>query len=364
MTESVVLVGTRKGLWIGRSDSGRQDWAWDPPQFLMQEIYATCIDASAEGQRMLVGATSTHFGPGVFASEDGGRTWSEAVAAPVRFPEGLGASVERIWQIQPGAQPGVVYAGTEPSALFRSTDGGRSFELVRSLWDHPHRTDWGAGFGGQAIHTIVPHPTDADTVTVAMSTGGVYRTTDGGASWSPSNKGIKAYFFPDPWPEFGQCVHKVARDSGDPDRLYLQNHHGVYRSEDDGRSWSSIADSLPTDFGLTMLAHPSRGGVAYNWPITADGERIPPGRACRVFRTEDAGKTWSPLTAGLPQQQYYDVVLRDGMCADGAEPAGVYFGTRNGEVYASADEGDSWSLVAGHLPSVLCVRAAVLDGAA
>jgi photosystem II stability/assembly factor-like uncharacterized protein len=196
-----------------------------------------------------------------------------------------------------------------------------------------------------------------------MSTGGVYRTEDGGRSWAPANTGVKAYFLPDPWPEFGQCVHKVARDSGDPDRLYLQNHHGVYRSDDDGRSWNSIADTLPTDFGLTILAHPHRGGVAYNWPITADGERIPPGHACRVFRTEDAGRTWSPLSAGLPQQQYYDVVLRDGMCADDGEPAGIYFGTRNGEVYASPDEGDSWTLVAGHLPSVLCVRAAELDGA-
>jgi photosystem II stability/assembly factor-like uncharacterized protein len=171
---------------------------------------------------------------------------------------------------------------------------------------------------------------------------------------------VKAYFMPDPWPEFGQCVHKVARDSVDPSRLYLQNHHGVYRSDDDGRTWSSIADTLPTDFGFAMVAHPRRGGVAYGYPIIADGKRMPPDLACRVFRTEDAGATWTPLSDGLPQDNCYDIVLRDGMSADDGDPTGVYFGTRNGQVYASADEGDSWRCVAEHLPSVLSVRAAVV----
>jgi photosystem II stability/assembly factor-like uncharacterized protein len=358
MTESVLLVGTRKGLWVGRSDSERQHWTWDPPQFLMQEIYATCIDSRGGGRRMLVGATSTHFGPGVFASDDGGRTWSEAVAAPVRFPEKLGASVERIWQIQPGTEPGVVYAGTEPSALFRSADGGRSFELVRSLWDHPHRTDWGAGFGGQAIHTIVPHPTDADTLTVAMSTGGVYRTVDGGSSWDPANKGIKAYFFPDPWPEFGQCVHKVASHPAAPDRMFAQNHHGVYRTDDAGSSWVSIADGLPSDFGFPIVVHPHRPETVFVFPLTADGERIPPQAQARVWRSDDAGATWSPSQAGLPDG-FYAAVLRDAMTVDAGDPAGLYLGARDGTVYVSTDDAESFTQIAAHLPDVTSVRAAV-----
>ena len=187
-------------------------------------------------------------------------------------------------------EPDVVWAGTEPSALFRSDDGGRSFELVRSLWDHPHRPQWEAGFGGQAMHTVLPHPRDPARLLVAMSTGGVYRSEDGGASLGAGQHRHQAYFMPDEWPEFGQCVHKVARDAGNPERLYAQNHHGVYRSDDDGRTWSSIADGLPTDFGFPMVAHPRRGGVVWTFPLVADGERFPPDHRCRVFRSEDAGE--------------------------------------------------------------------------
>jgi photosystem II stability/assembly factor-like uncharacterized protein len=270
--------------------------------------------------------------------------------------------LKRVWQLAPGpdSQPGRIYAGTEPSALFVSDDGGETFEMVRSLWDHPHREKWGAGFGGQAIHTVLPHPADTSSVLVAMSTGGVYRTADAGASWTANNTGIKAYFLPDPWPEFGQCVHKVARDAGDPDRFYAQNHHGVYRSDDAGATWQSIAEGLPSDFGFAMVAHPRRPGVIYNFPLTADARRYPTGERCQVFRSQDAGATWEPLTDGLPSEPFYPAVLRDAMCADDAEPTGVYFGTRSGEVYASRDEGDSWALVAGHLPDVLSVRAAVV----
>jgi hypothetical protein len=191
-----------------------------------------------------------------------------------------------------------------------------------------------------------------------MSTGGVYRSVDGGAGWTPANSGIRANFLPDEWPEYGQCVHKVARDPADPERLYAQNHHGLYRCEDDGGSWTSIADGLPADFGFPIVAHPSRGGVVYTFPLVADRERFPVDRACRVFRSTDAGATWQPLTQGLPQGPFFPVVLRDAMCVDDQSPAGVYFGTRSGEVYASRDDGDSWAQVAAHLPDVLCVRSA------
>jgi hypothetical protein len=311
---------------------------------------------------VLVSATSEHWGPSVFTSDDLGATWDEPDQGAIEFPADTGQSLARVWQIAPSpSEDGVVWAGSEPQGLFRSEDGGSHFQFVRPLWDHPHRPEWGSGYGGAAIHTVLPHPTDPARVLVAMSTGGVYRTEDGGDSWNAANAGIRVSFLPDPEPEFGQCVHKVARDAAESDRLFLQNHHGVYRSDDDGRSWQPIDQTLPTTaFGFAMVTHPSRGGVAYNFPVQSDGARIPPERACRVFRTEDAGGSWTPLVNGLPQDSYYGVVLRDAMCTDDADPAGVYFGTRNGDVFASADEGESWSAAAAHLPDVLCVRAAAL----
>ena len=361
MSESVLLVGTRKGLWIGRSDAERARWDWSEPEFLMQSIYATCVDTRGDQPRLFVSGTSEHWGPGVYRSDDLGRTWTETQGAAVHFPDDLGSSVERVWQIQPGraGDSDVLYAGTEPSALFRSDDRGESFELIRSLWDHPHRPEWGAGFGGQAIHTVVPHPDDADRVTVAMSTGGVYQTTDGGGSWSPSNTGIKAYFFPDPWPEFGQCVHKVASHPARPERMYAQNHHGVYRSDDGGHTWESIADGLPSDFGFPIVVHPHDPDTVFVFPLVADGERIPPHGQARIWRSTDAGQTWAPSSAGLPDR-FYAAVMRDALTADDAEQAGLYFGARDGSVYGSTDDGDTWTMLADHLPDVLSVRAAVV----
>ncbi len=359
---NTLMIGTSKGLFLARSDDDRRSWHVSEPIFPMTGIYAVAIDKRGERPRLFAGMTSSHYGPGMATSDDGGQSWHEPERAPIAFPADTEASLQRVWAIAPGPadQPRRVYAGVEPSALFQSDDGGQSFELVRGLWDHPHRPEWAAGFGGQAIHTVLPHPSDGDAMLVAMSTGGVYRTADSGATWSADNTGIKAYFMPDPWPEFGQCVHKVARDAADADRLYAQNHHGVYRSDDGGKSWESIADGLPSDFGFGMVAHPRRGDVIYTFPVEADASRFPPDKRCRVFRSTDAGKTWEPLTNGLPDQPYYGITLRDAMCADDADPTGVYFGTRVGEVYASRDEGDSWSRVAADLPDVLCVRAATL----
>ena len=361
MAEAVLMVGTKKGLWIGRSGADRQHWEWSEPKLSMQGIYGTGIDIRGDRPRLFAGATSEHWGPGVFRSDDLGETWTETQGAAVRFPADLGSSVERVWQIQPGPadQPGVVYAGTQPSALFRSADSGESFELVRSLWDHPHRPQWGEGFGGQAIHTVVPHPDDDQRVTVAMSTGGVYRTADGGRSWAPANIGIKAYFLPDPWPEFGQCVHKVAAHPARPERLFAQNHHGVYRSDDGGDSWASIADGLPADFGFPIVVHPQDPDTVFVFPLVADGERFPPDGKARVWRSADAGETWAPSTSGLPDG-FYAAVMRDAFTADNADRAGLYFGARDGSVFASFDGGDTWTQLAEHLPDVLSVRAAVV----
>ncbi|MGK5739812.1 WD40/YVTN/BNR-like repeat-containing protein [Micromonospora sp. URMC 103] len=357
---TLLAIGTSKGLFLATSTDGRRTWRVDGPRFPMTGVYAVGIDKRRAAPRLLASTTSSHFGPSVAVSDDLGASWQEPEQAPVAFPADTGASLGRVWQLTPAGpdQPDVVWAGTEPSALFRSEDGGVTYELVRALWEHPHRAEWGAGFGGQAVHTVLPHPADADRILVAMSTGGVYRSDNGGASWAPGNTGIRAYFLPNEWPEFGQCVHKVTRDAGDPDRLYAQNHHGVYRSDDDGRTWSSIAEGLPSDFGFPIVTLPGRPDTVFTFPLAADGERWPVEHRCRVNRSGDAGSSWQALTAGLPDAPFFPSVLRDAMCADDAEPGGVYFGTRSGEVYASRDEGDSWSLVAAHLPDVLCVRAA------
>lgn len=363
MSETVLLIGTKKGLWIGRSDTERREWTLDGPMFEMQGIYSVGVDTRGERPRLFAGGTSEHWGPAVFHSDDLGQTWDEPPEGSIGFATGDDASLERVWQIQPAPedQPGVVYAGAQPSSLWRSTDGGVRFELVRGLWDHPHRKDWGAGFGGQAIHTVLPHPTDPQRMSVAMSTGGVYQTADGGESWEPANHGIKAYFMPDPDPEFGQCVHKLAGHPDVPERLFAQNHHGVYRSDDGGAIWKSIADGLPSDFGFPIVVHPHEPATVYVFPLIADGNRIPTDAKCRVFRSRDAGATWEALSNGLPDVPSYAPVLRDALCVDQADPAGVYVGTRDGCVYASADAGDNWTEVARHLPDVLTVRAAVLS---
>ncbi|MDQ1483031.1 MAG: hypothetical protein QOF35_1107 [Actinomycetota bacterium] len=359
MTQTLVAVGTRKGLWLARSDD-RTTWTIDGPHCLMREVPSIGIDTRGSRPRILVGFRSEHWGPTIVRSDDLGQTWDETPDGAIRFPQDTGAAVARVWQITPDVhEDNVVWASTEPQALWRSDDRGETFSLVRGLWDHPHRPEWGAGFGGAAIHTILPNPADSKAMLVAMSTGGVYRTADGGQSWTPNNSGIKAAGMPDPFPEFGQCVHKVARDSVNSSRLYAQNHHGVYRSDDGGATWASIADGLPTDFGFTVLAHPSKADTLWLIPVTADMNRTPPGAQLQVQRSSNAGASWVTCSAGLPAPSY-TCVLRDAAGADNHPEAGIYFGTRNGEVYASVDEGESFSRIAEQLPDVLCVRAAVL----
>jgi hypothetical protein len=362
MPTTLLAIGTGKGLFLAHSDDERQTWNVSGPHFPMTGVYAVGIDTRRDPVRLLAGVESSHFGPIVATSDDLGATWHEPDQRPIAFPEGSDTAVARVWQITPGPadQPDVVYASTEPQGLFRSTDGGETYRFVRGLWDHPHRPEWGAGFGGPAIHTILPHPNDPKRMLVAMSTGGVYRTDDGGETWEAGNTGIRAYFLPDEYPEFGQCVHKVARHPDRPDQFFAQNHHGVYRSDDGGASWVSIADGLPSDFGFAMVVHPHRPGVIYNFPLEADGRRYPPDARCRVYRSEDAGGSWQALSDGLPTDPFYPSVLRDAMCTDEAESAGIYFGTRGGDVFASRDEGEHWQQIASHLPEVLCVRAGML----
>ena len=362
--KTLLMVGTRKGLWLGTSDEARSAWSWTGPHFPMEEVYSVMVDQRGDQPRLLAGASSSWLGPQVWRSDDLGSTWDETPNGAARFPEDTGATLARVWQLQPGLSSdggdGVVWAGTEPGAIFRSTDRGETFSLVRGLWDHPHREEWNAGFGGQAFHTILPHPSDPDRVLAALSTGGVYVTADGGDSWAPSNTGVKAEFFPGErnYPEFGQCVHKVARDAEDPERFYLQNHGGVYRSDDGGASWQDIAPGLPTDFGFAMVAHPRRGGTAYNFPIDGAEGRWPVDGKARVYRTTDAGSSWEALGEGSLPDGYYAAVMRDAMCVDDHDDVGLYFGGRNGGVWCSPDEGRTWQEIHKDLPDVLVVRAA------
>jgi len=231
---------------------------------------------------------------------------------------------------------------------------------VRGLHDHPHRPRWEPGGGGLCLHTILPDPVDRHRMIVAISTGGVYRTDDGGRSWEARNRGVRAEFLPDKHPEFGQCVHKVVQHPKRPETLFLQNHWGLYRSDDGGESWRDIARDVPSDFGFAMVAHPHDPDVVYIVPLESDGFRVTPEGRMRVYRTRDGGGSWEALTNGLPQEQAYETVLRDGMAADALDPAGIYVGTRSGKLFGSADGGASWSTLAAGLPPVVCVKTAVI----
>ncbi|GAT69310.1 glycosyl hydrolase [Planomonospora sphaerica] len=359
MHDALLAIGTRKGLFLARSTGGGP-FEVDPVRFSTIGVSAVAIDTRSPSPRLLAGIEYGHFGPSVMWSDDLGGTWQEAEQAPIAFPEETGAALERVWQLQPSpSEPDVVWAGVEPGALFRSEDRGITFSLVEGLWNHPHRAQWHPGGGGLCMHTVLPHPSDPKTIAIAVSTGGFYRSTDGGASWEAANQGIRAPFLPEgsQYPEFGQCVHKVTGHPARPERLFLQHHFGVYRSDDFGGSWTSIGDSLPSDFGFPIVVHPERPDTVYVFPLKADMDRTPVDHRCRVFRSDDAGGSWQALSTGLPEDPLHSTVLRDAMCAS---PAGVFFGTRDGEVYGSRDDGESWFTVARHLPDVLTVRAAVL----
>jgi hypothetical protein len=358
--DTLLMVGTMKGAFLFHSDASRQSWQWSGPYFPGNAVYAMAYDGRKGRDRIWAGVQSMHWGAVLRTSDDFGGNWTNPEEANIRFPAGAEWSLKNIWQITrgPAGQPDTLYCGVEPAALFVTHDAGESWSLVQGLYDHPHRARWEPGFGGLCLHTVLPDPADDQRITVAISTGGVYQSADGGKSWSAKNNGVRAEFLPDKHPEFGQCVHKIAQHPKHPQRLYLQNHWGLYKSEDGGESWQDIANGVPSDFGFPMVVHPDDPDTAYIIPLTSDEFRTVPEKKLRVYRTRDAGRSWEPLTNGLPQEEAYECVLRDSMAAAAGTPAGIYFGTRSGRVYGSNDDGDSWSLLHGSLPPVTCVKAA------
>ena len=361
----LVLVGTTKGAFIFSSSESRKKWKVDGPHFPGESVYSIAYDQRGGRSRTLVGSHSNHWGSTIRLSDDFGQTWTGPERQAVRFPETSGLSLAQVWQITPGRvdEPNVVWCGVEPAALFQSRDAGESWESVEGLLKHPHRAQWMPGGGGLCLHTIVLDPKDRQRMGVAISTGGFYRTEDGGKSWRPRNNGVRAVFLPNKQPEFGQCVHKVVHHPARPERLFLQNHWGLYRSDDWGDSWQDIANGVPSDFGFAMQMHPHDPDTVYIVPIQSDEFRVVPDAKLRVYRTQNAGKSWKPLADGLPQERAFESVLRDGLTADTHDPAGIYFGTRSGKLFASSDDGESWKEIADALPSICCVKAAVVGEA-
>lgn len=357
--DELLLVGTIKGAFILRSNAQRTRWEVGGPYFHGNAIYALAYDTRAGRQRIWASAQS-YWGTNLRSSDDFGRSWTNPQESPIRFPLDTAVSLKNIWQITPGREdePDTLYCGVEPAALFESRDAGETWSLNRALFDHPHRARWLPSNGGLALHTIVPDPADRQRMYVAISTGGVYRTCDGGQSWTAQNRGVRVTFMPNKYPDFGQCVHKIVMHPARPERLFLQNHWGVYRSDDGAESWTDIAGGLPSDFGFAMIVLPRKPECVCIAPVESDEFRCSCDGHLRIYRTRNAGSSWEALSRGLPQRAAYETVLRDAMTTDTCDPTGIYFGTRSGQLFSSRDDGKSWERIAEGLPSILCVRSA------
>ncbi len=352
----LLFVGTKKGLFILESDAARDRWEVRGPLCEKWAIHDATYDPSS-GTLYAAGGDAW-FGPAVWRSSDLGETWAHSSAGMTYGEDG--PRITTVWNVTPAH--GAVFAGVEEAGLFRSDDGGATWAHVRGLTDHPTRSEWFPGNGGLILHTIVPHPDDPDRLWVAISAVGVFETQDGGATFIARNRGLRNDYLPDPEPEVGHCVHKMVRAAGSETVFYQQYHGSVYRTDDATRSWRDIRGALPSGFGFPMVAHPRDPRTAYVIPLTEDvGRHMIDGQAA-VWRTRDGGETWEDLRAGLPQERAYIGVLREAMGGDGMDPAGIYFGTGTGQLFASADEGESWRMIADLLPPIWSVDAAVIPG--
>ena len=365
MPKVVLTVGTRKGLFLLESDASRDKWTQRGPFLQGDDINHGTVDVRTG--TVYATANSPWFGNRVARSSDLGKTWQDSTGSP-KLAEGSDKSVAKLWRIQPAgdSEPGVLHCGADPACLFRSDDGGDTWIENEALTNHPTREGWFPGAGGLITHSIVVDPANKDRMWLAISAAGVFRTQDGGKSWQPMNSNLKnvlAKYDPnaEKYPAVGQCVHHLVHAAGNGDRLYAQTHWGTYRSDDGAATWTEITEGLPSDFGMMIAAHPHNPDVAYVLPLQGAEFRCPPEAKLRVYRTTNAGKTWEPMTRGLPQEDAYMGTYREGMSADTLPQAGIYFGTNTGQLFASTDEGESWRRITPDLPPISSVSAAVLE---
>lgn len=354
----LTLLGTKKGVFILRSDEARSDWSLSGPYCEHWPMNHVVAD---EATGTIYGAGGdAWFGPAVWKSTDLGESWTHS-SEGLRYPEGKDP-ISAVGSLASGH--GRLYAGVAPAGLFASDDGGESWQEIDGLQQHPTRPEWQPGGAGLILHSLVLDPADENKIWVGVSSAGVFHTADGGRTWEPRNTGTRCDFLPEDqrYPEFGQCVHCLVMAPGGKGRLYQQNHCGMYRSDDGGRNWASIEDGLPSSFGFPAAVHPRDPETLFLLPLNGDihGRYMPDAKAA-AWRTRDGGATWSDKRAGLPQESAYFGVLRQALAVDRLEPAGVYFGTGSGEVYASHDEGETWDCVAQHLPTISSVETLVLE---
>ncbi len=366
MSQVRVLVGTRKGAFVLTADGKRKDWKVDGPHFAGWEMYHL-KGSPADPNRIYASQSSGWFGQQIQRSDDGGTSWEpvnnkfayDGVAGTHQWYDGTAHPWEfkRVWHIEPSlSDPDTVYAGVEDAALFRSSDGGKSWNELSGLREHDTGKHWQPGAGGMCLHTIVLDPSDPQRMYIAISAAGAFRTKDGGATWTPINRGLVSNFMPNPTAEVGHCVHRIAMHRTRPDVLYMQKHWDVMRSNDAGDTWHEVSGNLPTDFGFVIDVHAHEPETIYVVPIKSDSEHFPLDGQLRVYRSRTGGNDWEPLTQGLPQSHCYVNVLRDAMAVDSMEECGVYFGTTGGQVYGSSNAGDTWAPLVRDLPPVLSVE--------
>jgi hypothetical protein len=365
-----VLIGTRKGAFVLTSDEARKDWEVEGPHFGGWEVMHVA-GSPVRPERLFASQWTDWHGQVVQRSDDGGRTW-EPVGNEFSYQGAAGThqwydgtphpwEFKRVWHFEPSpSDPDVVYAGVEDAALFRSADGGHTWEELAGLRTHSTGDRWSPGAGGLCLHTILIDPANERRMYVAISAAGAFRTDDGGETWRVATGGLSSDFLPDPEASVGHCIHRLAMHPSRPDTVFMQKHWDVCRSDDAGDTWTEVSGNLPSDFGFPIAVHAHEPETIYVVPILSDAEHYPPEGKLRVYRSRTGGNEWEALTRGLPQEDCYVNILRDAMAVDTLDRCGVYFGTTGGQVYASADEGDSWVAIAEHLPAVLSVEVQTL----
>jgi photosystem II stability/assembly factor-like uncharacterized protein len=370
MSSVRVLVGTRKGAFIMTADGKRDQWDVSGPHFPGWEMYHL-KGSPVDPNRIYASQTSGWFGQTMQRSDDGGQTWEpvgnefvyDGVPGTHQWYDGTQHPWEfaRVWHLEPSlTDPDTVYAGVEDAALFRTVDGGRSWHELSGLRNHTSGPSWQPGAGGLCLHTILLDPSHPDRIFVAISAAGAFRSDDGGQTWRAINQGLQSGGIPDPDAEVGHCVHRIALHPARPEVLFMQKHWDVMRSDNAGELWHEVSGNLPSDFGFPIAIHAHEPDTVYVVPIESDSHHFPPEGKLRVYRSRTGGNEWEALTTGLPQQDCYVNVLRDAMAIDSLDSCGVYFGTTGGQVYASADSGDTWTAIVHDLPSVLSVEVQTL----